>query len=99
MELAGRADELAARGVAVVAIAADPVDELRKVAAEHPGLAHYSDPELRTTAAWGLRLGDADSPYPGTFVVDGEGAVRWRRLGGPAGDWPTYAELDAQLPR
>jgi hypothetical protein len=64
--------------------------------AKLPGVLLLTDPGLAASAAWGVRLPDAESPSPGTFVVR-DGVVRWRRLEDPRGDWPTYAELAAAL--
>lgn len=55
------------------------------------------EPELPATAAWGLKVGDAEAPWPATYVVDASGAIRWRHLRDAKGDWPSYAELDAAL--
>lgn len=82
-----------------MAIAADAVADTTKLQTTLPGVTLLRDPDLKTTAAWGLRIADADAPFPGTFVVDGTGTVTWRRLGGSTGDWPTYAELTDALPR
>lgn len=55
------------------------------------------EPELPATATWGLKVGDAEAPWPATYVIDAGGAIRWRHLRDTAGDWPTYAALDAAL--
>jgi hypothetical protein len=55
------------------------------------------DDGMATTAAWGLRVGDAEAPWPATFVIDDHGVVRYRRLRDTRGDWPTYAEVAAAL--
>jgi hypothetical protein len=52
---------------------------------------------LPATAAWGLKVKDAEAPWPATYVVDGNGQVRWRHLRDTKGDWPTYDELSAAL--
>jgi hypothetical protein len=81
----------------VVAIAADSVADTAALQAKVVGVLLLSDPGLAASAAWGVRVPDADSPSPGTFVVGRDGLVRWRRLEDPRGDWPTYAELNAAL--
>lgn len=81
----------------MVAIAADPVSDTAALQAKLPQLLLLTDPDLVATAAWGLRAAGADSPSPGTFIVDRDGAVQWRHLEDARGDWPTYAELAAAL--
>ena len=96
-ELSAHAGELAQRDVGVVAISADALDDLRSLVPRLPHVTLLDDPGLVATTAWGLRVPGAEAPSPGTFVIDA-GTIRWRRLEGPHGDWPTYAELTAALP-
>ena len=55
------------------------------------------EPSLAATSAWGLKVGDAEAPWPATYVIDTAGKVRWRHLRDEHGDWPTYAELAAAI--
>jgi peroxiredoxin len=96
-ELAQHAAELEARDVSIVAIASDSVADTAALQAKVPRLLLLTDPTVAAAQAWGVRLPDADSPSPGTFVVGRDGIVRWRRLEDARGDWPTYAELAAAL--
>jgi len=56
-----------------------------------------SDLGLATSTAWGLLEPGADSPYPGTYLVGGDGVIRWRFVGANHHDWPAYSELAAAL--
>jgi peroxiredoxin len=62
-----------------------------------PAVTLLSDVGLATSIAWDLHAPGAENPNPGTFVVDRDGTVRWRRLADSRGDWPTYAEVAAAL--
>ena len=62
-----------------------------------PGLRLLTDLKLEAATAWGAHDPGADDPTPTTYVVGGDGTVRWRRLAAPGNDWPTYAELAAAL--
>jgi peroxiredoxin len=95
-ELAGHADEMAQRDIAVVAIAADSVSDMAALQAKLPRITLLTDPGA-AAAAWGVHVPGADNPSPGTFVVGRDGVVQWRRLEDKRGDWPTYAELAAAL--
>jgi hypothetical protein len=53
------------------------------------------DDELATTSTWKLRVGDAEAPWPATFVISSDGVIRYRRLRDDRGDWPPYAEVAA----
>lgn len=79
--------ELAARGITIVALCADTVDEIRKHRVKH-GLDALllADPELVVTDLYGLRNPRNFAPRPGviiplpvptTILVDGAGIVRW----------------------
>lgn len=81
----------------MVAIAADSVSDTAALQAKLPRITLLTDPGVAAAAAWGLRVAGADSPSPGTFVVDRGGVVQWRRLGDEHGDWPTYPEVAAAL--
>jgi peroxiredoxin len=95
-ELSAHAGELAQQDVGLVAISADALDDLASLVPKLPSVTLLADPGLVATAAWGLRVPGAEAPSPGTFVIAG-GAIAWRHLEGPSGDWPTYAELTAAL--
>lgn len=95
-ELSRHAGELAQQDVGVVAISADALDDLASLVPRLPSVTLLADPGLVATTAWGLRVAGAEAPSPGTFVIAG-GAITWRHLEGPAGDWPTYAELSSAL--
>jgi hypothetical protein len=57
-----------------------------------PGLTLLTDPKLEASAAWGLAGPGAQNPAPATYLIGGDGVVRWRHLpdGRGHGDWPTY---------
>ena len=81
----------------MIAIAADALPDTAKLQAKLPSLTLLTDPKMASVAAWGLRFGDADEPWPATFVVDNHGAITWRYVGVKGKDWPTYDELAAAL--
>ena len=81
----------------MIAIAADDVDDTARLQARLPGVQLLTDPSMAVPAAWGVRVADAEVPWPATFVVDGRGAVGWRRLGVRGADWPSWDELRAAL--
>lgn len=96
------AEPLRNRGIVVFAIATDSVADTATLQARVPGITVLTDldPEISAIAAWGLRIGDAEHPWPGTFVVAAPtGVVRWRYIGAADGDWPTLAELAAAINR
>ena len=96
-ELANHADELGQRDIAVVAIAADSVADMAALQAKLTRITLLTDPDLSTSTAWGLHSPGAENPDPGTFVVDRDGVVQFRRLADNRGDWPTYAEVASAL--
>jgi alkyl hydroperoxide reductase subunit AhpC len=81
----------------VVAIAADSVADTTELQAKLAKIPLFTDLDLSATTAWGLRAPGAEHPSPGTFVVNRDGVVQWRRLEDKNGDWPTYPELAAAL--
>ncbi len=83
----------------ILAIATDPVEATAKLQSRLPGVVLLTDldPGLAAVTAWGLRVGDAEHPWPATFLVGSDGLVRWRHLGDGAGDWPALAELAAAV--
>jgi len=81
----------------VVAIAADPVADMTALQAKLPRITLLTDLDLSTSTAWGLHAPGAENPEPGTFVVDREGVVQWRRLADNRSDWPTYPEVASAL--
>jgi peroxiredoxin len=78
-------DDFRRRGARVVAVVVDPVSKnaevARRLGLEFPILA---DPDLTVIDRFGLRhaggIPGADIARPATFVLDGEGVVRWRDL-------------------
>ncbi len=81
----------------VVAIAADPVEDMATLVPTLPGITLLTDLELEASAAWGLARAGAQNPSPATYVIGRDGAVRWRKLPGAGGDWPAYKDLAAAL--
>lgn len=89
MELQGlqsRYDEFQKRGIDVFAISIDPVEANAGVV-QNLGLRFriLSDPQLQAIDAYGLRHPGAgaegkDIARPATFLLDEQGAVRWRSL-------------------
>ena len=78
-------DEFRRRGATLLAVVVDPVEKNAEVASalglEFPILA---DPDLAVIDRYGLRhahgIPGADIARPATFVLDGDGMVRWRDL-------------------
>lgn len=81
----------------MVAIAADSVEDMAALQTKLPRLTLLTDLELRGAAAWGSHFPGSESPTPSTFIVGGDGVVRYRRFYAKGGDWPTYRELAAAL--
>lgn len=81
----------------MVAIAADSVSDMASLQPKLAKITLLTDLDLSATTAWGLHSPGAENPNPGTFVVDRDGAVQWRRLADSRGDWPTYAEVASAL--
>ena len=52
---------------------------------------------LASTAAWGLKVADAEAPWPATYIVAQDGTIKWRHLRDEKGDWPAYDELAAAI--
>lgn len=79
--------ELDARGVAVVAVSAEPADEIRRGRVKHGLRATFlADPQLAVTDLFGLRNPRNLTPRPGvviplpiptTILVGADGIVRW----------------------
>jgi len=73
---------LADAGVVVVGVSYDPVEVLAKFAkAQNVTFPLLSDPDHKTIAAYGLLNKEAKGKqegiaYPGTMIVDREGAIR-----------------------
>jgi len=65
--------------------------------AKLPVMKLLTDPQYTVCDAWGVHFPGAESPSTGTFVVDRDGNIQWRRLGDDKNDWPTYAEVVAAL--
>lgn len=90
-----------ALGAALVAVAAVPPEEVAAMKAElgldFPVLA---DPSHAAAESYGVydRLGDGLAA-PAAFVIDREGRIRWRYVGGGVADHPEAARLLAALRR
>ena len=82
--------------MAVIAIAADALRDTARLQVTLPALTLLTDPSMAVPAAWGQR-GDADTPWPGTYVVDDGGRITWRSVGVAGRDWPSWAELATAL--
>ena len=78
-------------------MAADDVADMAELQPKLPTITLLTDVKLAGSVAWGLVAAGAEEPEPGTFVIDREGVVRYRKLGDEKGDWPTYAEVAAAL--
>jgi len=96
-ELAKHSTELGARKIGVVGIAADTVADTAALQTELAGVTLLTDPDVRASTAWGVHEPGAENPTPSTFVVGGDGVVRWRKLPDDTGDWPSYADVAAAL--
>jgi hypothetical protein len=83
--------------VAIDAIAADDAEHTAELQGKLAGIGLLRDDGLATSAAFGLKVGDAEAPWPATYVIDDHGVIRYRRLRNEQGDWPTYAEVAAAL--
>ncbi len=81
----------------MVGIAADALRDMASIQPGLTGVRLLSDLQLTTAKAWGLHQPGADSPYPATYLVGGDGVIRWRFVGANHHDWPTYSELVAAL--
>ncbi len=55
------------------------------------------EPSLAATATWGLKVADAEAPWPATYIVGQDGTIKWRHLRDAKGDWPAYADLASAL--
>jgi hypothetical protein len=97
-ELAKHSSELGAKGVAIYAVAADDQEHTADLQKTLGGVTLLRDePSLASTAIWGLKVGDAEAPWPATYVIEQDGSIKWRHLRDEHGDWPTYAELASAL--
>jgi peroxiredoxin/N-acetylneuraminic acid mutarotase len=79
---ADRAKEFADSGVAIVAIGTDSPDELKDALAAYEGgfpFALLSDAKLDAFKAY-RSVDFSNKPLHGTFLIDAEGAVRWRQI-------------------
>ena len=79
---AQKAREFADNGIAVVAIGTDSPDELKQAVAAYEGSFPFpllSDAKLDAFKAY--RCADFNNqPLHGTFLIDPQGAVRWRQI-------------------
>ena len=91
--------EFRERGVEVVAVSPDSVEQNRGVARRHElDFPILSDADLAATRAFGIEHagaapGGGDLPRPATFII-GQGAVRWRHL---TENWRVSPRPDAIL--
>jgi len=78
--------ELESRGVVLLAVSTDSVEDAKKLATDLGlGFRVLSDPDLVAIDAWGVRhpggyAGQRDIARPATFLIDADGRVRWREL-------------------
>lgn len=73
------------------------MEDTASLAPKLPAMTLLTDPQYTVCDAWGLHVQGAESPSPGTFVIDGDGNVQWVHLGDDKSDWPTYPEVAAAL--
>ena len=61
-----------------------------------------ADDDLAVIDEWGLRHelnpDQENIPYPTTYVINQDGSIHWRHLGGSKDDRPTTEEILAALP-
>jgi hypothetical protein len=80
-------------------VAADPVDKARSLSEKFAGaIKMYEDPGLRVSPTWGAGKAGDEEPTPATYVVSGDGMVRFEHHAGEQGDWPRADEVIARLP-
>lgn len=90
-----------ALGAALVAVAAVPPEEVAAMKAELGlGFPVLADPSHAAAESYGVydRLGDGLAA-PAAFVIDREGRIRWRYVGGGVADHPAAARVLAALRR
>lgn len=91
--LAPRAKDFAAAGIQIVAIGNDAIDKAKQSAEalgdEQLPFPLLADPELRAFRAWRCHDDFEDLPLHGTFLVDGDGLVRWQDI-----SFEPFLELD-----
>lgn len=81
------------QGARVVAVTLDP-PEVSRTLAEQAGLEYdLVSVDAETFTAWGVMTQELGGPMPATYIVDGEGLVRYRRIGRNAADRTTDPEL------
>ena len=81
-ELENRQADFAGRGVRIVAISGDDLNDSSKTQAKFPHLLIASDPEQKTAKAFAvihphMAPDGGDTNAPTTFLVDQSGIVRW----------------------
>ena len=80
-ELEKHGDELAARGVTLYAISSDGPEDTRATQEQFPSLTIVSDSELSLVKTVGVLDEDPllgkRAAMPTTFLIDGQGEVRW----------------------
>ncbi len=102
-QLAQSYDKFVAAGVTLWAISPQSqktnqnFSEKRQI--PYPVLA---DDDLKVIDEWGLRHelnpDQENIPYPTTYVINPDGTIHWRHLGGSKEDRPTTEEILAALP-
>lgn len=80
--LENRHAEFAGRGIRIVAISGDDLNDSSKTQAKFPHLLIASDPDQKTAKAFAvihphMAPGGGDTNAPTTFLVDQAGVVRW----------------------
>ena len=82
-ELEKRAEEISRRGVRIVAVSNDGLEETRATQEDFPSLTILADADLSLARAFravheGVGRGESrDALAPTTILVDGGGVVRW----------------------
>jgi peroxiredoxin len=105
-EFIGRASDLRKAGATIVLVYPGPPDQLKEHASDFiagKGLPEHfrfvTDPGLKFVKEWGLRWDKAgETAYPATFVVDGDGTVRFAKVSHSHGDRATANEVLATIP-
>ena len=82
-ELNGHSEAFTRRGLRVVAMSVDGVDDTAKMQSQFPNLTVLGDPERKMTNAFqalhqGVGPGGSDLAAPTTYLIDAEGTIRWR---------------------
>ena len=77
------ADQFAAQGIRIIGVSTDKVDGLGQMIARREGgypFTLVSDESLKIFKAYGAYDDFEQMPLHGTFLVDGDGKVRWQDI-------------------